>query len=65
MRSREGTEVLEIHVFAERWRHSRSWETTPSHPVPEALQVGIVTAGRVRWSELRSMAPRATSRAYF
>lgn len=64
-RSREGTEVLEIHVFAESWRHARSWETTRTHPEPDALQVGIVSQGEVRWSELRSMAPRASSRSYF
>lgn len=64
-RARKGTEVLEIHVFSEGWRHARSWETTPSHPIPEALQVGIVSQGQVRWSELRSMAPRVTTRSYF
>lgn len=60
-----GIEVMEIQVFEESWRHSRSWETTANHPVPEALQVGVVGEEGVRWSELRPMTPRVASRAYF
>src|SRR3954451_13767173 len=50
-RAAEGTTVLEIQVFEERWAHSRSWETTPHHPVAETLQLGVVSVdGGVRWS---------------
>ena len=58
-----GTTVLEIQVFEESWRHSKSWETTKTRPQAEVLQLGVVnTAGFVRWSEPRVMSPRAGSR---
>jgi hypothetical protein len=58
-----GAVILEIQVFEESWKHARSWETTRSRPVAEALQLGVVTdSGVVRWSESRSMTPRAGSR---
>jgi hypothetical protein len=58
-----GASILEIQVFEENWKHSRSWETTRTRPVAEALQLGVVTdGGLVRWSEPRSMTPRAGSR---
>ncbi len=50
------TTVLEIQVFEERWQHPRSWETTKNRPVPEALQLGVVTeVGDVLWSERQPM----------
>lgn len=62
-RAPAGATILEIQVFEESWRHSRSWETTKSHPIAEVLQLGVVSDGdRVRWSEPRSMTPRAGSR---
>ncbi len=58
-----GATILEIQVFEESWKHSRSWETTKTRPIAEALQLGVVTDdGCVRWSQPRSMSPRAGSR---
>lgn len=58
-----GTTVLEIQVFAERWRHARSWETTKNHPVAEELQLGVPgPGGTVRWSTPRQMSRYAGSR---
>jgi hypothetical protein len=63
MRAPVGATILEIQVFEESWRHARSWETTKTRPIAEALQLGVVSdEGRVRWSEPRSMTPRAGSR---
>jgi hypothetical protein len=63
MRAPKGATILEIQVFEESWAHSRSWETTRTRPVAEVLQLGVVSEeGRVRWSEPRSMTPRAGSR---
>ena len=62
-KSAAGTVVLEIQVFEESWKHSRSWETTKSRPVAEALQLGVLGVdGCVRWAQNRSMTPRAGSR---
>ena len=58
-----GTVILEIQVFEESWKHSRSWETTKSRPIAEALTLGVVGAdGEVRWAQTRSMSPRAGAR---
>jgi hypothetical protein len=58
-----GTIVLEIQVFEESWKHSRSWETTKSRPIAETLQLGVVGRdGEVRWAQTRSMSPRAGAR---
>ncbi|MCW2846774.1 MAG: hypothetical protein JWR90_748 [Marmoricola sp.] len=58
-----GATILEIQVFEESWKHTRSWETTKTRPIAEALQLGVVTeVGVVRWSDPRSMTPRAGSR---
>jgi hypothetical protein len=63
MRAPVGATILEIQVFEESWQHSRSWETTKTRPIAEVLQLGVVSEeGRVRWSEPRSMTPRAGSR---
>jgi hypothetical protein len=63
LRAPVGTTVLEIQVFEESWRHTRSWETTKRRPVAELLQLGFVgTEGFVRWAEPRAMTPRAGSR---
>jgi hypothetical protein len=63
LRAAPGTAVLEIQVFEESWQHPKSWETTKTRPVAEALQIGVVSsAGFVRWSEPRAMMPRSTSR---
>ena len=62
-RATPGTAILEIQVFEERWHHAKSWETTKTRPVAEALQLGVVnTAGFVRWSEPRPMSARASTR---
>lgn len=62
-RAAPGTTVLEIQVFAERWRHARSWETTKNHPVAEELQLGVPgPGGSVRWSTPRRMTPYAGAR---
>ncbi|MCW2711063.1 MAG: hypothetical protein JWQ67_2719 [Marmoricola sp.] len=62
-RAPHGSLILEIQVFEESWRRARSWETTKSRPVAEALQLGVVNDhGDVRWSALRPMTPRAGSR---
>ena len=62
-RAAPGTTILEIQVFEESWRHAKSWETTKTRPQAEVLQLGVVnSAGFVRWSEPRAMAPRAGSR---
>ena len=62
-RAPAGATILEIQVFEESWKHSRSWETTKSRPIAEVLQLGVVNNdGDVRWSEPRSMTPRAGSR---
>ncbi|GAB3995055.1 hypothetical protein GCM10028771_22870 [Nocardioides marmoraquaticus] len=59
-RSAEGTDVLEIQVFEETWWHARSWEDEHHRPVAEVLQLGMIDAdGLVRWTEPRSMSPRA------
>jgi hypothetical protein len=58
-----GSTILEIQVFEESWTHARSWETTRTRPIAEVLQLGVVgNEGLVRWSEPRSMTPRAGSR---
>jgi hypothetical protein len=63
MRASIDTTILEIQVFEESWRHSKSWETTKTRPQAEVLQLGVVNdAGFVRWSEPRAMSPRAGSR---
>jgi hypothetical protein len=63
LRAPEGSTVLEIQVFEESWKHSRSWETTRNRPIAESLQLGVVSdEGRVRWLEPRSMTPRAGTR---
>ena len=63
MRAGEGTTILEIQVFEESWRHTKSWEATKHRPVAEVLQLGIVDSrGEVRWAEPRAMAPRAGAR---
>jgi len=61
-RSPQGATILEIQVFAESWKHARSWEATTTRPIAEVLQLGVVTDGSVRWSEPRSMSPRVGSR---
>lgn len=62
-RARPGTSVLEVQVFEETWRHSKSWETTKHRPIAEVLQLGMLTAdGDIRWGEPRSMTPRAGAR---
>lgn len=62
-RAAPGTKVLEIQVFAERWQHAHSWETTKNHPVAEELQLGVPgPGGSVRWAEPRRMSPRAGAR---
>jgi hypothetical protein len=62
-RAPRGATILEIQVFEESWQHGRSWETTKTRPVAEALQLGVLTdGGCVRWTEPRSMSPRAGSR---
>ena len=62
-RAAPGTTILEIQVFEESWKHSRSWETTKSRPIAEALTLGVVGAdGEVRWAQTRSMSPRAGAR---
>lgn len=61
-RAPEGATVLEVQVFEERWKHPRSWEATKARPIAEALQLGVVTDGSLRWSEPRSMSPRVGSR---
>lgn len=62
-RAPAGTSVLEIQVFEENWRHSRSWDTTRNRPVAELLQLGVVGAdGRLHWGEPRSMTPREGAR---
>ena len=49
-----------IQVFGETWWHARSWEEEQHRPVAEALQLGMIDAdGSVRWTEPRSMSPRA------
>src|SRR3954462_8753762 len=49
-RAAPGTTVLEIQVFEESWRHTKSWETTKTRPQAEVLQLGVVNeAGFVRW----------------
>ena len=60
-KARPGTTVLEIQVFEERWSHARSWETTTHHPLAESLQVGVVAGTTVRWTQPRSMTPRAAA----
>jgi hypothetical protein len=63
LRAPGGATILEIQVFQESWTHARSWETTRTHPIAEVLQLGVVgNEGQVRWSEPRSMTPRAGSR---
>jgi hypothetical protein len=63
LRAPVGTTFLEIQVFEESWRHSRSWETTKNRPIAEVLQLGFVGAeGLVRWAEPRPMTPRAGAR---
>ena len=58
-----GAEVLEIQVFEEVWWHARSWDDADHRPVPEVLQLGMLDgSGLVRWSEPRSMTPRAADR---
>lgn len=58
-----GTEVLEIQVFEESWRHAKSWETTRHRPVAEVLQLGVINQhGAVHWAEPRSMTARAGAR---
>jgi len=62
-RAAPGTEILEIQVFEESWKHARSWETTATRPIAEALQLGVVGLdGSVRWATPRSMTPRAGAR---
>jgi len=62
-RAAQGSRVLEIQVFEESWSHARSWETTPHHPVAEALQLGVVSSdGAVRWSTPRTLSPHSGSR---
>lgn len=62
-RAPRGSTILEIQVFEESWRHARAWETTAPRPIAEVLQLGVVDdTGEVRWSEPRSMTPRAGSR---
>lgn len=62
-RSAAGTAVMEVQVFEESWKHSKSWETTRHRPVAEVLQLAVVGAdGRLRWAEPRSMTPRAGAR---
>ena len=57
-----GTSVLEIQVFEELWQHARSWETTPSGPVAESLQLGMPgEGGSIHWGESRSMSPHAVA----
>lgn len=63
LRAPVGASVLEIQVFEESWRHSRSWETTKNRPIAEVLQLGFVgTQGFVRWADPRPMTPRAGAR---
>ena len=63
MRAPRGAVVLEIQVFEESWQRARSWETTKTRPIAEALQLGVVSeTGRVRWSDPRPMTPRAGAR---
>ena len=58
-----GTTVLEIQVFEESWKHSKSWETTRHRPVAEVLQLGVITASTaIHWAEPRSMTARAGAR---
>lgn len=58
-----GTTVLEIQVFEESWKHSKSWETTRHRPVAEVLQLGVITrATSIHWAEPRSMTARTGSR---
>ena len=62
-RAAPGTAILEIQVFEESWHHAKSWETTKTRPVAEALQLGVVnTAGYVRWSQPRPMSSRSGAR---
>ena len=61
-RAPQGATILEIQVFEESWKHPRSWETTKTRPIAEALQLGVVGEHGVRWSEPRAMTPRAGSR---
>jgi hypothetical protein len=63
LRAPQGSTILEIQVFEERWQHAKSWETTRTRPIAEILQLGVVSdEGQVRWSDPRSMTPRAGSR---
>ena len=58
-----GTTVLEIQVFEESWKHSKSWETTRHRPVAEVLQLGVITrSSSIYWAEPRSMTARPGSR---
>lgn len=62
-RASAGTTVMEVQVFEESWRHAKSWETTRHRPVAEVLQLAVVAAdGTLRWTEPRSMTPRAGAR---
>jgi hypothetical protein len=62
-RAPAGATILEIQVFEESWTHAKSWETIRTRPVAEVLQLGVVgNDDGVRWSEPRSMTPRAGSR---
>jgi hypothetical protein len=62
-RAPAGATILEIQVFEESWHHPKSWETTPSRPIAEVLQLAVVDFdGALRWSHPRSMTPRAGSR---
>ena len=62
-RARPGTSILEVQVFEEAWRHSKSWETTKHRPIAEVLQLGMLAPdGAIRWTEPRSMTPRAGAR---
>ena len=54
-----GTVVLqEAHVFTERWRHPRSWETEPVRAVAESDQAGAPgAAGGICWAAPAEVLP--------
>jgi hypothetical protein len=49
-----GVQLQEAHVFTERWRHPRSWESQPVRAVPQSDQLGSPDAGGgICWSAPR------------
>ena len=42
--------LQEAHVYTERWRHPKSWETEPARALPESVQDGLPDGdGGITW----------------